>query len=417
VQVTASGLPADFVARCWQQWAKVDASPMQRGKDFLMLVTRGRNNAFMATWSELKNAASGADLALALGRMRATAKHRKMFDSVKIPTKDGGVTASDADVVAMVNSIEVGPVDFHIANSDDEKVAIKEARSLLVDGSLAEGKRLWTELVTHAKNTRLGSGTLDISDLGRRLRGEFALKAQPDYEATWQKHRALTQDHKATVETALRSGLTLDRQGETDMLAERITGDAVCVVFGESGSGKSALVKATLDERFPNAAQVWFGPDTLDLALHEATRLGLGIGQPLIDVLHATACAENFLVIDAAERLSHGCALKAKGLIEALNKRNTAGAKAGWRVLVVGQTEAWVDGTLQELTGASSPNSFEVEELPDATVGDVLRSVMGLRWLATHGDAVSALTNFGRWPGLFRPLSDSRGRMATARCR
>ena len=76
VQVTASGLPADFVTRCWQQWAKVNANPMQRGKDCLMLVTRGRNNAFMATWSELKNAASSADLILALGRMRATAKHR-----------------------------------------------------------------------------------------------------------------------------------------------------------------------------------------------------------------------------------------------------------------------------------------------------------------------------------------------------
>ena len=96
VQVTASGLPADFVTRCWQQWAKVNANPMQRGKDCLMLVTRGRNNAFMATWSELKNAASSADLILALGRMRATAKHRAMFDSVREPAEEAGVTASDA---------------------------------------------------------------------------------------------------------------------------------------------------------------------------------------------------------------------------------------------------------------------------------------------------------------------------------
>jgi hypothetical protein len=393
VQVTASGLPADFVTRCWQQWAKVDANPMQRGKDCLMLITRGRNNAFMATWSELKSAASGADLSLALGRMRATAKHRTMFDSVKAPAKDRGVVASDADVVAMVNSIAVAPVDFHIANSEDEKLAIKEARTLLVNGSLVEGQRLWTELLTHAKNTRLGSGTLDIPDLWRQLRVKFALKGHPDYEASWQSLRALTQDYKATVEMALPSGLSLDRQDETDTLVDSIAAGAVCVVFGESGSGKSALVKATLDERFPIAAQVWFGPDTLDLALNEATRAGLGIGQPLIDVLDATACAENFLVIDAAERLSHGCALKVRALVEELNKRNTAGAKPAWRVLIVGQTEAWVRGTLQELAGASSPKNFEVDELSDATVRHVLRSVTGLGWLATHDDAVSALTN------------------------
>jgi hypothetical protein len=393
VQVTASGLPSTFVTRCWQQWARADANPMQPGKDCLMLVTRGRNNAFMATWSDLKNAAPSADLALALGRMRATAKHRKMFESIRGPATNAGVAASDADVVAMVNSIEVAPVDFHIANSEDDKLAIKEARTLLVNGTLAEGRRLWTELIKHAENTRLGSGTLDISDLWRRLRLEFALKDHPDYEASWQKLRALTQDHKATIEMALPCGLTLDRKGEIDTLVERISSDVVCIVFGESGSGKSALVKATLDERFPKAAQVWFGPDNLDLILNETTRISLGIGQPLIDVLDATAHAENFLVIDAAERLGHGSALKAKTLIEELRRRNAAGAKAGWRVLIVGQTEAWVGGTLQELAGAASPKNLEVDELSDTTVRDLLRSIAGLGWLSTHGDAVSALAN------------------------
>ena len=172
-----------------------------------------------------------------------------------------------------------------------------------------------------------------------------------------------------------------------------VDADAVSVVFGESGSGKSALVKATLDERFPKAAQVWFGPDILDLALTESRRATLGIGQPLVDLLDAAAGSENFLVIDAAERLTHGCALKARALIEVLHKRNPSAAKAAWRVLIVGQTEAWVSGTLQQLAGVASPKNLEVEELPDATVRDVLRSVAGLAWLTSHSDAVSSLTN------------------------
>jgi len=280
VQVTALGLPADFVTRCWRQWTTASMGPLRRGKDCLMLVTRGRNNAFLATWSDLKSAASGTDLALALGRMRATSKHRTMFDKVKAPAKDAGVTASDADVVAMVKNIEVAPVDFHVANSEDEKLAIKEARRLLVDGSVAEGKRLWAELVTHARNARLGSGTLYISELWRQLRSKFALKDHPDFDASWQKLRALTQDYRATIETALPSGLIVDRNMDIDKLVTTMSADAVCVVFGESGSGKSALVKGILDERFPDAGQVWFGPYHLDLALNEATRSGLGIGQP-----------------------------------------------------------------------------------------------------------------------------------------
>ncbi|TKB65344.1 MAG: hypothetical protein E8D47_08200, partial [Nitrospira sp.] len=326
MQVTASRLPADFVTRCWKQWTQANPNPMQRGKDRLMLVTRGRNNAFMATWSELKDAAPGADIALAVGRMTATAKHRKIFESVKAPARDAGIEATDRDAVAMINSMEVMPLDFQIAGSEHEKAAIAQSRKLLVDGSLKEGKRLWSELVAQAKNVRLGSGTLDIPDLWRQLRRKYPLKHHPDYEASWQKLCALTHDYKGTVETALPSGLSLDRKGEIDELLKRITSDTVCIVFGESGIGKSALVKTMLDERFPKAAQVWFGPTTLDLALNETARTNLGINQPLVDILDATARTDNFLVIDAAERLAHECALKSKALIESLKQRNASEA-------------------------------------------------------------------------------------------
>lgn len=393
VQVTASGLPADFVARCWKQWAKAHPNPMQRGMDRLMLVTRGRNNAFMATWSELKDAAPGEDIALAVARMTATAKQRKVFESVKAPTRDVSVTATDGDVVAMINCMEVTPLDFQIAGSEDEKRAIEQSRTLLVNGTVQEGMNLWSELIAQSRTVRLGSGTLDISDLWRRIRRKYTLRDHPDYEASWQKLRALTHDYRSKVETTLPSGVSLNRKTETEELLKQITSHTVCVVFGESGSGKSALVKTMLDERFPKAAQVWFGSDTLDLALNEVTRTNLGINQPLVDVLDATARIDNFLIIDAAERLGHECRLKLKALIESLKNRNASEATAAWHVLIIGQTEAWVLGTLQELAGDVAPSNFEVKELSFATVKKVLHSAAGLKWLVTHGDAVSALTN------------------------
>lgn len=393
VQVTASGLPADFVARCWKQWAQAKPNPMQHGKNRLMLVTRGRNNAFMATWSELKGDAPGADIALAVGRMTATAKHRKIFESVKAPSRDVGVTPTDGDVVAMINCMEVTPLDFQIAGSEDEKAAIAQSRTLLVNGTVQEGMNLWSELIAQSRTVRLGSGTLDISDLWRRIRRKYTLKDHPDYEAPWQKLRALTHDYRSNVETTLPSGVSLNRKTEIDELLKRITSGTVCVVFGESGSGKSALVKTMLDGCFPKASQVWFGPDTLDLALNEVTRTNLGINQPLVDVLDATARIDNFLIIDAAERLGHECRLKLKALIESLKLRNASEAMAAWYVLIIGQTEAWVLGTLQELAGDAAPSNFEVKELSFATVKEVLHSAAGLKWLVTHGDAVSALTN------------------------
>ena len=215
----------------------------------------------------------------------------------------------------------------------------------------------------------------------------------PTTKSSWQVLRALTRDHKGTIETKLPSGQTLAREVEADQLLAGIAADTVCVVFGESGSGKSALVKTLLGERFPGAAQVWFGPENLESAVNEATHAGIGIDRPLIEVLNASSSADNFLVIDAAERLSGDSVSKAKALIEDLRNRNASCETEVWRILIVGQTEAWISGMLQELAGAVSPESFEVEGLPVAAVADVLQSVAGLEWLATHSDAVAALTN------------------------
>src|SRR6266403_4858393 len=59
--------------------------PMRRDADCLMLATRQRHNPFQASWSEIKSAAADADPALGLARIQATAKYRRIFDSVKTP--------------------------------------------------------------------------------------------------------------------------------------------------------------------------------------------------------------------------------------------------------------------------------------------------------------------------------------------
>jgi hypothetical protein len=393
VQVTAQALPPDFVVRCWRQWAKPDPNPMVWGKDRLALVTRGTKSAFMATWSDLKNAAPDTDLSLALGRMRATGKHRAVFDSVRRPPEDAGIAVSDAEAVAMVNAMAVIPLDFHIADSESERQAIARARTLLTNGSLREGTRLWIELVAQATQARLGSGTIEVADLWRLLRGKFALKNHPDFEASWQRLRALTADYKVTIETDLHDGLTLDRKIEASELLAALSTDTACAVFGDSGSGKSALVKLTLDREFPDAAQVWLGPDYLDLVLSEATRAGLGLDQPLTHLLNATPHRQNFLVIDAAERLNQACMMKTKALIAALAAGNAQDATPVWRVVIVAQTDAWVSGKVQELTGSSAPVNYSVKALPEDTVRQTLRGFGGLGWLATQADAVQVLTN------------------------
>jgi ABC-type cobalamin/Fe3+-siderophores transport system ATPase subunit len=392
VQVTASGLPSDYLERAWKQWAGAGAGPMQRRKDGLVLATRGHHPAFMATWSDLKAWAAGADIAFAISQMRATAKHRKMFDSVKAAAKDAEITAEDADVVDLIRHIDVSPFDFDLSGSTDQQMAVGNARSLLANNTIDEGRKLWNELVTSARDARLGTGTLDIADLRRSLRTRFTLKDSPNFESSWRRLRALTTDHRATIETSLQTGLALERKTDSNAAAAAIASGPVCVFYGDSGAGKSAIVKSVLDTRFPKAVQIWLGPEPLQAALSEASRASLGIGQPLIDVLDASAHAENILVIDAAERLGHA-APAARLLVAELIKRNRPAHGTAWRVVIIGQTVAWEGGELQSLAGSISPPRTEVKALSPDEVRAGLRSAKGLTWLAADDDAVTALTN------------------------
>ena len=143
-----------------------------------------------------------------------------------------------------------------------------------------------------ARQARLGNGTIEIAALWRDLRAQFVLKDHPEFSASWSRLRALTSDYKATIETALPSGLAIARTDNVSGVVE-VAKQAVSVVYGDSGAGKSALLKGAIETQFPSALQVWLGPDQLTAALSEADRERLGLTHALIDVLDASPIGEN----------------------------------------------------------------------------------------------------------------------------
>ena len=173
VQVSANGLPESFATQAWKLRTKAD-SPLNRAGDVMALATQGTHRDFQAAWSEIKTAASGGDPALATAQIRATPRYRRLFDALKAAAV---APVDDAAVLALIRQVEVLPFDFKLAQSKDERSAVAVARSLLTDGTQEDAKRLWSELVSRAKETRLGSGTLELSDL-LQSGGRLALRAK-----------------------------------------------------------------------------------------------------------------------------------------------------------------------------------------------------------------------------------------------
>lgn len=385
-QVSASALPSDFVTQAWEQW-RDPQGPFNRASDGLALVTLGTHTKFQATWREVKNACSGSDVALAMSRIGSNTKQSRVFGSVQEP----GGNASDEETIELIRRLHVLPVDFQSAHSETKNQSIAQCRHLLESGDVSEAEGLWNELVNVAAEVRLRKGTITVPDLWSRLRVQFGLRQHPDFAGDRETLYNITADQKARIATELPSGYAVPRTEEKALFQTAVADTDVTVVFGESGCGKSALVKTVLDVEFRSWNQVWFGPEELKTALSAARRGNLPLRHELSRVLNATVKPRNVLVIDSAERIEASEFHVIRELLQAILPA-VAQPEAAWRVVVLTQPQGWVEGE-ETMLGGRRAAFVELERVTGGDVKLALLSSPTLGWLAAHDDTVAALTN------------------------
>lgn len=391
-QVTATGMPDDFVTVAWQLYASSASGPMRPNTDGLALVTRGRHDAFQATWTDIKNAASGSDTALALARIGQTRKHQVVFDNIKQVVRQSAA-ASDEDILEFIRHLHVIPTDFDVEPSEHREAAIAQCRRILSSSSPQDARSLWNALVDTVRKARLGGGTIDLQRLWHEFRSQFWLADHPDWAADWTILRALTLEHLDKIEVCLPSGHSLQREEDAGKFGRAMEANRLTVLYGDSGSGKSALAKSMLTRGFPDATQVWLGPDILEAAVQQAKRSQMGLAHSLSTTLAGSASGTNILVLDAAERINADSAIQVRQLIHGLLAATESEIPPAWRILIIGQTEAWIDGRLLALFGVLPHASVAINTASAEEVRNALRATPQLSWLALHDDAVTALMN------------------------
>lgn len=372
VQVTASGWPKDFVEAAWTLWRT--QAPFNRSTDHIGLVTRGRNAAFDALWSDLKLWCGDPNPALAIGRINASQKHRKVFDTVHNPGQVQGVLPDAADTIALIAKLHLYPLDFQLSPSLNLEQAKQRCRTALISEAQAEADTLWEALVQTAETARLGSGIIRLPRLLGDLSARFGLKAHPSISAAWQSLRNLSIDHRDGIEIALPNGHVVARQRETSRLSQLLHASGACIVIGESGVGKSALVARLLDQEFADATHIWLGPDVLRAALSAAGRSAIGLDQDLGLVLDRSPGDDKILILDSIERLDSASVGKLTAFLSLL------GANTAWRVVMI--TQSGSENQLRANGPLADAPVLPVPILPTAAIRAALRSAPQLAWIA-----------------------------------
>lgn len=393
LQVTAKGLPEDFVEAAWKEYARGDAGPFKRGRDALLLVTRGTVPSFQPVWSDLKNEITGSDPGLALARARQTQQRATIFNNIVEVARKNDPSATDEVVLDFVRHLHVLPKDFQLDISEDTSATKLACRKLLATASSEQGDELWKHLKQRVTACRLGQGTIDLDELRRDLRSRFQLRDYPDYTADWNVLDAFTTEHLSKIDLALPGGYVIERNGYRDSLSLALNISALVIVIGESGEGKSALVKAELSHSFPAAKQVWLDPDGLAAILPESKRRAAGLRHPLVQVLDASTQPGNVLVLDSAERISDSLMPLVQKLVSNILSYNAPGEPPAWRVIIVGQTDGWTTGRLRGLVRGHQAEQVELGSISGAEVATALRSSPALQWLANDPSALHALRN------------------------
>jgi len=398
-QVTCRGFPNDFTERVWEQWLCAEAEPFDAGRgDVFCLVVGKLADGVESAWNGVAREAKEADPSRLVQRLTteglASKTKRALFGSIQCPPAlQAGDRTDELAAARLLKHIRLIHMDFDAISSRTLCDALGRCRQALASGDAAEGTRLWDRLVAIAAEQRQVGGTLSLRKLIAKLRAAFHLREHPDYGADWTRMRRLSNELMEDIRTDVASRVSLLRQDTVESLRGDLAKYGHLLVAGESGCGKSALVKVLADPLCPHNTIVWLNGEVLDEPDLAAMEQRLRLEHPLGDVFASCREQKALLVFDALDRFTPQ-ALRATALI--IRQLEPASAECPWRIVLTAQVGMW-ESAFRELMRYGVPSElFHVVPIPPPTVAEihaVMEAVAAVRDLGLRKELQPALRN------------------------
>jgi hypothetical protein len=395
-QVTSSGFPDSFVEIAWAQWLGVSTSrKLQDNADAMGLITGSLAAEVEMAWSGLLPQLLDTTSERIVARLSASDENegsqasqvqRQLFGSFHCPKT---FNADANETAKLLNRIRLLHLDYGTTTSRANVHALSDCQRVLSSGDKNEAAALWGRLVGIAAEKRKNGGSVDLSGLLALLRDTFSFHAHPDYRSDWEALNRHSRDAMEGVRLNIAGLSPLARDAERKKILDRLSEHKICLLAGESGSGKSAMARSIAETHYPQA--LWLDASSLDCDTMQQCERQLGVTHPLVEILRsaATSC---LVVFDALEGYSPRALKLAAKLIQEIGNASADHIHC----LLTMQSEAASSIMIQLAGQGITAASLEVTALTRPSEQDVqtlLKAVPQLAWSSFRSELRPVLTN------------------------
>lgn len=335
-QLTDNGFPAEFTTAVWEQRLHVESEVFDVRSDYLALATSTAEIEVTTAWNSLLRKAIDADSRSFADRITtphyANEIERKLFSSLHCPESLG--SSSPANTAELLKRLRHFQFDFENVPSESEISQVAKCRDLLSEADLTTAESLWTRLKQVARELATSGGELTREGLASRLRPYFSLKEFPDYASDWLRIAEDFDVRTSLVRDNLGGLLSLDR----DELKKLSPDDAISVLVGASGSGKSVLVKQYEYSMRAGKHRVWLNATDLNTARPNTLLGELRLSHNILELVSGTIAEGGTIVVDGVERLN-GTGIAA--LTAILQAARIEGGNSPWHFVFTCVFERW----------------------------------------------------------------------------
>lgn len=328
--LTKAGFKKDFSTDAWSQ--RLGGAPFDPKRDVMALAVGEMSQDVSVAWTDIE-------------RRIVTATAEQLADQL---TQEGSSSELERDIFKSLESTQPAPKSaveaarllkqlrvrhFGITADTD---GIKQCLTLLKVEDQGTASDLWNGLQQIASVLRAAGGAVDLDDLLRGLRGKYQLKAHPNYRGDWQVLNGFSHSNCDAVHSVAGADTSIEFAPADRVKLSNMPPKQVLGIIGDSGIGKSSLVKSYIESVANGVNLLWLTHDDLNKPSQALISSGLGLKNGIPALVRYSPLPVVF-IIDAAEQLSGLASQRISEIVNAMTSTDSL----EYRVIVTTQPSGW----------------------------------------------------------------------------